>query len=291
MQMQKNTLERTNRVYITGTLSQIKDSREGEKDGVAWIAGTVIVTSGDNEIEVKYFSSAKTKDGRDNMRYANYLGVEKLLGQKVRVNGELSGRVWYNASQGQVINFNEVNASFFNQAKPNDEDSAQFEFGGFVVKPIYERYDKEQNLIHYEMEVGQANYSGETMHIVKFTVGKDNPNVVSAIERAYTKGTTIRILGDIRYEVHMDEVIEEVAFGDPIVKKFQSTFKNFFITSGKDPIIEDGLAYSADDIAKLESSYHNFVARLEEEAKATNEAGGSIVSNGPAHSSNHDRLL
>ena len=32
--------ERTNKVYVVGTLLRIEDVREGEKDGVKWIAGT-----------------------------------------------------------------------------------------------------------------------------------------------------------------------------------------------------------------------------------------------------------
>ena len=53
-------LEKTNKVYVIGTLTQVKDVRRGEKDNVPWIAGTAIVKSGSSEIEFKYYSSKPT---------------------------------------------------------------------------------------------------------------------------------------------------------------------------------------------------------------------------------------
>ena len=103
-------MERTNKIYVIGTLSQVKDTRSGEKDGIAWVAGTAVVTSGTNEIEFKYYSSEKTKAGKPNSRYTNYTGLEARVGERVKVNGELSGRLWFNEGQGQVINFNELSA-------------------------------------------------------------------------------------------------------------------------------------------------------------------------------------
>lgn len=284
-------MERTNKIFVVGTLLQVRDVRRGEKDGVKWIGGTAVVKSGDSEIEFKYFSSEKTKAGKDNSRYPNYDGLEDRVGERVRVNGEISGRLWYNDSQNQVINFNEATAGFFNSAKPSDQDTATFEFGGFVVKPLHERLNKDEELIAYEMEIGQANYNGDNMHIVRFTVDKDSKNIINAVETAYTKGTTVYINGSIVYEVVVEERTEDVAFGDPITKKFQSTRKSFLITGGKQPIIEDGIAYSAEDIAKLESAYKLYIADLEKKAKERNASSGGTGSNGPAVSDNTDRLL
>ena len=284
-------MERTNKIFVVGTLLQVRDVRRGEKDGVKWIGGTAVVKSGDSEIEFKYFSSEKTKAGKDNSRYPNYDGLEDRVGERVRVNGEISGRLWYNDSQNQVINFNEATAGFFNSAKPSDQDTATFEFGGFVVKPLHERLNKDEELIAYEMEIGQANYNGDNMHIVRFTVDKDSKNIINAVETAYTKGTTVYINGSIVYEVVVEERTEDVAFGDPITKKFQSTRKSFLITGGKQPIIEDGIAYSAEDIAKLESAYKLYIADLEKKAKERNTSSGGTGSNGPAVSDNTDRLL
>lgn len=284
-------MERTNKVYVIGTLSQVKDTRSGEKDGIAWIAGTAVVTSGNSEIEFKYYSSEKTKAGKANSRYANYTGLEARVGERVKVNGELSGRLWFNEGQGQVINFNELSAGFFNTPKPTEADVATFEFGGFVVKPLYERLNQKEELISYELELGQANYNKDNMQIVKFTVDKDSPDIVRAIESAYLKDATVIINGVIKYEVFVDTKVEEVAFGDPIVKTYQNTRKSFVITGGKQPVVEDGLVYTRDDIAKLQASYKTYVEGLELEAKNKADSGASAPKNGPAISDNTNRLL
>ena len=286
-------MDRTNKVYVIGTLLQVKDTRSGEKansDGknIPWIAGTAVVKSGDSEIEFKYYASAETQKGKANARYSNYSSLEEKVGDRVKVNGELSGRVWYNEGQAQIINFNEVSAGFFNAPKPTDEDTATFEFVGFVTKPIHERYDKEgEKLLAYEIELGQANYQQNNMQIVKFTVPVDSQRIYNAIAAAYHKDLTVSISGNIVYEVTIEEKTEEVAFGDPIVKKFQNTRKSFVITGGKQPIFDEGIAYSKADIAKLQSAYNEYLAQIEQEAKENK----TVINNEPAKDSNASRLL
>lgn len=284
-------MERTNKIYVIGNLAQVKDTRNGDKDGIPWVAGTAVVTSGDSEIEFKYYASAKTQKGTENSRFANYVTLSDRIGERVKVNGEINGRVWYNEGQGQVINFNELSAGFFNTPKPTEGDVATFEFSGFVTKPLYERYNKDEELIAYEMEIAQANYAGNNLQIIRFTVDKNNPQIVSAIESSYTKGTTVAINGEIRYEVTIEEKTEEVAFGDPIVKKYQNTRKSFIITGGKQPLIDEGIAYTPAQIAALQSTYNDYLAQVERDAKERNASGGSAIKPAPAAGNNQDRLL
>ena len=283
-------MERTNKIYVIGTLIQVKDVRTGDKDGVKWVAGTAVVKSTSNEFEFKYYAAEKTQKGKENSRFANYESLANRVGERVKVNGEVSGRLWFNDAQGQVINFNELSAGFFNTPKPSEVDVATFEFGGFVVKPLHERFNKDEELIAYEIEIAQANFNGDNMQIVRFSVDVDNPNA-SKIGAAYPKNTTVFISGVIRYEVVMEEKVEEVAFGDPIVKKYQNTRKSFVITAGKQPIIDDGLAYSPAQIATLQAAYTDYIAQLEKDAKSKSEAGESVVKKAPASSNNQDRLL
>ena len=286
-------MERTNKVYIVGTLKELKTNepgvqqRKGEKDGVPWIGGTAVIQSGENEIEVKYFALEKTQQGKENKRYPNYVTLPKALGQRVRINGELTGRVFYNETQGQLTPFNEITAGFFNSAKPDDVDVATFEYQGFVTKPLHERLNKDEQVIAYEIEIGQANYREDNMQVFKFTVEKDNSRIKNAIESAYHKNRTVLINGSINYEVVMEERVEEVDFGDPIVKKFQNTRKTFVITGGKQPIVEEGLAYTTEQINELQSAYQAFLADLEEQAKSSSTAAKAE----PAKTSNVNKLL
>ena len=282
-------MERTNKVFIVGTLKELPadKQRTGDKDGVAWIGGTAIVQSGDNEIEVKYFALEKTQDGRENKRYPNYVALPKMVGQRVKINGELTGRVFYNEGQGQLMPFNEITGGFFNSAKADDADVATFEYSGFVTKPLHERLNKDEQLIAYEIEIGQANYREDNMQVFKFTVDKDNARIKNAIENSYSKNTTVFITGQIRYEVVMEERTEEVDFGDPIVKTFQNTRKTFVITGGKQPIVEEGLAYTTEKINELQSAYQDFLTNLEEQAKDSS----TVAKSEPAKTSNVNKLL
>jgi len=264
--------ERMNKVYVIGTLIQIKDTREGVKtvDGkdIPWLAGTAVVHTETDDFEFKYYSSSKTAAGKDNSRYANYQTLEKRIDDRVKISGELSGRVWYNEGQAQIINFNELSAGFFNTPKPTEEDVATFEYSGFVVKTIHERMDKEgEELLAYEMEIGQANYQGDNMQIVKFTIDKGNMNIFNAISGAYFKGSTVQVSGAIHYVIVEEEKVETVMFGDPIVKKFSNTRKSFEITGGKAPITDEGVAYTEMGIGKLEASYNAYVLGVEKKAK------------------------
>lgn len=285
-------MERTNKIYVVGTLTQVKDTRSGDKDGIPWIAGTAVVAGADNnEFEFKFYAAEQTQSGKENSRFANYAGLEDRVGERVKVNGEIRGRVWYNVAQGQVINFNELSAGFFNTPKPTEEDTATFEYSGFVTKPLHERYNRDEELIGYEIEIGQANYRGDNMQIVRFFVDKSNPQNVSAIERSYAKGATVSINGEIHYEVTMEEKIEEVAFGDPIVKTYQNTRKFFEITGGKQPIIEDGMAYTPAQVAELQNAYNSYLEEAEKTARDRVDSGAASPSNQPAASNTQDRLL
>lgn len=283
-------MERTNKIYVIGTLIANRDVRTGVKDGKKWIAGTAVIKSGDSEIELKYFSTDKTKDGAPNKRFANYESLDSKIDTRIRANGELAGRVFYNAAQGQIINFNEVSGGFFNEARPTDEDVATFEFGGYVIKPLHERLNKEEKLIAYEIELGQANYNGDGMQIVKFTIDKDSPKIINAIQNSYSKGTTVQINGSINYIVSILEKTEEVAFGEPIVKSFSSVLKTFLIAGGKQPIIDE-TAYTALQINKLEAAYRDFLTEVEREAKTRSDSGADAPGNAPSGSSTPDSLL
>lgn len=282
-------MERTNKIYIVGTLLDLPADklRRGSKDGNDWISGLAIVKSGDSEIEVKFFSLANTKDNKPNKRYANYLTLENLVGKRVKINGDLSGRVFYNEGQGQITAFNEINAGFFNIAGPEDKDTATFEYSGFVTKPLHDRLNKDEKVVAHEIEIAQANYNQDNMQIFRFMVRPDDTKIRQAVEASYEKNTTVFITGVIEYEVSFETKTEEVDFGDPTEKVYRNVLKKFIITGGKQPITQEGLAYTVEDIRKLESSYQEYLTFVEEQAKSS----ATAVKSEPAKTNNTDRLL
>lgn len=275
-------MERTNKVYIVGTLKEV-EQRLGEKDGRNYVGGKVVIETRDSMIEMKYFSFEMTEKGI-NKRYQNYRDLETLKGRRVKATGEISGRAFWQASQGQLIEFNELSLSFMNVAKDTDPAVATFEYSGWVSTPLNERMDKEgKALLAYEIELAQANYNGDNMQKIKFTVDPKASKIVAAINQYYHKNSTVAVQGEIHYIPQTETRTEEVAFGDPIVKTFTSVHKRFLITAGKSPILDD-LAYSAEQISNLEGSYKSYLETVEREAKSEVESGRSVSNPTPPKS-------
>ena len=174
--------------------------------GKNYIAGSFKVeVTPENIIEHKFFSFETTNDGKPNTRYKNFADLASFEGRRVRISGEINSRAFYNSREGQVIHFNEINSGFVNLAKETDANVATFEFSGYVIKPLHERMNKNEELVAYEIEVGQADYSGENLRTVRFTVDKDNSRMVNSVQTHYGKNTTISINGEINYIVTVVE--------------------------------------------------------------------------------------
>jgi hypothetical protein len=276
-------MENLNKIYVVGTLTEV-ELRKGEKDGKAYVGASVVVTVNGQPIELKFFSNQLKKDNTANKKYQNILDLEGMKGRRVTVNGELGNRGFYQASAGQVITFNELSGGFVNLAKDTVADTATFEYAGYVVRPLHERLDKEEKLIAYEMEIGQADYTGENLRVVRFTVGKESTKIIAAIQGSYAKGATVSINGEIHYQVNEVEKREEVAFGEAIVKKFTNVIKTFVITGGK-PVIVSEEAYTPAQISALEAAYSEYLLSLEKEAKTQAQSGQVAVTPAPAKSS------
>jgi hypothetical protein len=282
-------MENLNKVFVIGTLVEV-NTRKDEKDGKNYIGGSFVVESEGNLIEFKLFSYQLTKEGKPNKKYTNYENLQNLIGSRVRVPGEISGRALYNESKAQVIPFAELNAGFVNLAKDTEQDTRTFEFSGFVTETLHERENQEGDLLYYEMSIGQANYSGENLNVVKFRVDKDSAKMVSVISDIYVANSTVSINGLISYVPHTETVKTEVAFGEAIVKTFNSVRKSFIITGGKEPISGE-TAYTDQQIEKLQEAYQNYLLDVEKKSKEETLSGKTVVTPKPAQTNKIGGLL
>ena len=87
--------------------------------------------------------------------------------------------------------------------------------------------------------------------------------------------------------VNVVEKTTEVAFGDPIVKKYNNVDRKFVITSGSEVITGEG-EYTADVIDRLVAAYK--AEGKEIQSKASNAATDSSVSNAPKPRSKNSSL-
>lgn len=276
---------KVNKVYVVGTVQEVNTNIRTSNDGRDYINGKVVVKTVVNDveslIEMKVLAFAKTKSGDDNKVYQSYTKLDGYLGKRVKISGEFREGSMINQTSGGVNHFNEIYLKFVNPAKVDDMDCATFEYSGFVVKGLYERKDKEDALLGYRIEVGQANYNDTSMQVIRFDVHKDDLNIANVIESNYLVGSTVSFNGNITYISRKETKTEEVAFGDPVVKTFVVSDKTFRITGGNEPYgDEDPATYTQAEIKKFVEAYK--AADAERIARASTAEEESATPQGQA---------
>lgn len=280
-----STRTKVNKVYVVGTVQEVNTNIRTSNDGRDYINGKIIVKTVINDveslIEMKVLAFAKTKSGDDNRVYQSYTKLDGYLGKRVKISGEFREGSMINQTSGGVNHFNEIYLKFVNPAKVDDMDCATFEYSGFVVKGLYERKDKEDTLLGYRIEVGQANYNDTSMQVIRFDVHKDDLNIANVIESNYLVGSTVSFNGNITYISRKETKTEEVAFGDPVVKTFVVSDKTFRITGGNEPYgDEDPATYTQAEIKKFVEAYK--AADADRIARASTAEEESVAPQGQA---------
>lgn len=268
-----------NKVYVVGTLEEVKTQLRTSDSGKNYINGSIVIKTNikgeDSLVELKVLAFERKQDGTANKQYEAYKNLESKLHRKVRVSGRLQEGAMINGN-GDIIHFNEVYASFVNDAKAEDVECSTFEYSGFVVKPLYEVRNKEDEVVGYRIEVAQANYNDTAMMVLKFDVHKDDITIAQAIEANYETGKTVKFNGVLIYNTTTEKKVEEVAFGEPVVKDITKSIKLYRITGGDEPFEEDGAdTYTHDEIAKYVADYKAADKERLEKAKESAEPANS----------------
>lgn len=263
-------LNTKNNVYLVGELVEVKDFKEGNYDGKNYVATTIVVKSIVDGVELlteaRSFTNELKKDGTTNKNYSTMKNISTLLNKRVVVSGaQLRGERFWSPRTNQLANSVKISFNIIRTASQKDEDKATFDFGGFVTRPLQEVVDENNNVKYYQITLGQANYSETNMFEVAFTVDASNVAAARAIENMYTAGSTVEVSGNYRTIVTTIEKVTEVAFGDPVVKKFNSVDRKLVITSGSEPITGEG-EYTEEAITKLIAAYNAEGKQIQEKA-------------------------
>lgn len=282
-------LERTNRVYVVGELVEIKDYKKGVyNNDKEYIATTVVIKSivdgKELLIEGRSFVNKLKKDGTVSKNYTALEGLNDMLNRRVVLtNAEIEGDRFWSDRTNQLVNSTRINFNTIKLAS-KENDIATFEFGGFVTRPLQEIVDENGNVKYYQITFGQANYKEDNMFEAIFTVEADNINAARAIEQIYEAGVTAVISGNYRSIITCVEKTTDVAFGDPIVKKYYNSDRKFIITSGGEAITgaENG-EYTEEVIAKLVAAYNESGKQIQEKAlsKTTSSTDSKTVAPKP----------
>lgn len=272
-------LEKTNSVYIIGTLVEVKKHQTGvfTKEGkeVPYVSTTIIVkcdiNGQENLIQLENFTSSLKKDGTVNKNYNTILNIKDLLNERVVISGaSLAGNRFWSPRTEQLVAATKINFNLINKATSvQTEDKAEFKFGGFVLRELAEKIDAEGNLEYYTITIAQANYGENDMMEVQFTLPKDNIAAVNAIQSRYEQGTTVLINGNCQTIVSTHSTTEETMFGEAQTRVSVRSDKKFIITGGKEPIVGEG-EYTVDAIKALNAAYVKSGEKIKQDSLGSN---------------------
>lgn len=267
-----------NRIHVVGTIEEVELKRDVARNDKNYIGGNIVIKSqlgeGDSAREqlttIHLFAFQKTKDGKDNSFYKTYDELEDRIGERVAVDGELEENRFYSDRNNTLISQVRNRGKFINPAKREEEDEATFTFGGYVVKGLTEKLNKDNELIHYEIVLGQADYSGEKPIYITFALDPEREKAVNFIQNNYEVGETVKINGDIEIVHEKVEYTEENAFGEDNTRVFDNYFRSYKITGGSEPLEKN--AYPEDYIIELGQTYKKIGKNLQEDSSGDGES-------------------
>jgi hypothetical protein len=287
MEENKMSLINKNSVYLVGELVEVKDFREGTHSGDKnFVSATVVIKSivdGQELLtEARTFCNELKADGNQNKNYATIKNINSWLGKRVVISGgSLKGERFWSPRTSQLVNAVRTNFNLIRLASANDkEDKATFEFGGFVTRPLQEVLDENNNVKYYQITLGQATYKEDNMFECTFTVTADNIAAARAIEDKYVAGATVEISGVCQTIVTVIEKETEVAFGAPVVKKYNNVDKKFVILGGSEVISGEG-EYTDDVIERLVAAYNAEGKDIQAKASSNEKANTNVSSSQP----------
>lgn len=276
-----------NKVTVKGTLAEVNTEVKTASDGRKYIGGKIVVRvvqdGVENLIDMKIFAFEMTKTNTVSKLFTAYTKLEGLLNKRVAVEGEFREDKMVDQSSGSIRAFNTISAKFINELRGDEPDCATFEFNGFVVKELYERRNKEDELYGYRIEVGQSNYNDTMLQVLRFDVDKNDVNIATAIQANYLTGMTVTFYGTLSQITRTETKVEETAFGDPVSKTKVYTDRAYRIKSGNQPLDEgDPNAYTMDEINSFIEAYKKDNETRIEKAKNGGEEAAPAASTSPA---------
>lgn len=256
--MADNKLLATNEIKIVGRLisADVKKGFDKSNRSYASVNATIQSEIGGktNVFEVNFYSQEMTKDNKVSQLYTNYVKLPELIGKKVEVSGSLRENRYWSTSLGQIVSSQQLTGRFVKGIVETTADEATYKLGGFVVKTMVEKKNKAGEVYRYDLALGQSNYSGTSMNMYTLHVDPTQTEIVRGVQN-YEAGMTVVLNGNLMFTQEQVTVTDENSgFGQPMVKTYTNSQKNFYITGGSNPITDE-TRYPQEQIMALVEAY------------------------------------
>lgn len=274
-------LSRENTVLVIGTLESnnlVKDVSSNPKVG-PYIRGNMIIKVTSPKvmsIPITYFASVNTQEGKPRKLYGQ---LESLRNnQRISITAHIQDNKFWDTSRGQLVKTKRLTLDYINAIKAEENDKAEFIFSGFVAETLKEVHDKDENLTSYTIKLAQSDYKQTRAEVIGFVVDPNDVRAVNFIAREYTGGKTVKVSGQLDYDVKTETRTEEVDFGQPVVKTYQRTISNLVITGGV--AVTEGVYEQQDRDLLLNGDAAND-KQVEADAKGKEKSGAAVSTNKP----------
>ncbi len=265
-------MEQTNSITIVGRLVDCGLKTDRRKDnGQGYISGNVIVRSvlggATKEFEIAFYANELNQSKQPNKLYISYSKLGELVGKKVEITGDLRENRYWSANAKQLVSAQQLNGHFVRGVSETTEDTARFEIGGFVVSPLTEKKGKDGNIYRYDIQIGQANYSGNMMTLFTLHVRPTDREIINGLQKTYNVGDTVLLNGEIDHTVTTVTKTSDVGFGSGAVRTFTNRTRQYWILGGSPVITDSEKKYADTYIKDLISAYKSRDVELASKAE------------------------
>lgn len=206
------TTQSENQVALEGTLVEITNVRESEKNNNKYIGGTVVIEVTQkvgtevetSEIPVSFFASQYKKDGGNNPAWDNIQSLFAMNRKstnpenpdRVRfTSGQITENAYVNKNNGQIVSYWQVRNTFFNKGASGSDDQAAFK-AKIVVHSIEDEFDRESNPTGRLKVRGLIVAYGSKIEVVDFIV--EDKEAINHIRTYWNPKDTVQVAGYVR---------------------------------------------------------------------------------------------
>lgn len=265
-----------NRVDVIGKVSSINIIQDSNERIGEYIRGDIVIESTVSgvtmNIPMQFFAKPLTNSGAPRKLYKQLLELQN--GERISITGSLQDNRFWSEQSGQIIQAKRLNISFINPVKATDADKATFSYSGFVVSELQEITNKDDTT-QWQIKIGQENYQKTLAEVITFNVDPQNTQAINYIAANYKVGNTVKLVGELNYDVVTETREEPTEFGAPVTRTFQRNISELIIQSG---VTVDTGIYDDERIKELIAGTKSLDAQLQEDAK-NKEVSGKSVSN------------
>lgn len=274
------------KVILKGKLVEnTLEEKIGPNTGQPYIAGELVIQTGkDNLVKVNMYTNKFKKKGGESKLFKTFRSVMNNYKSVADVGEEEADHVEFTSANldpspflsndGKIIENYRIKGAFPNRISGDYDPKAQFE-AEVIVDSIFDEIDSKT-----EMETGakiiKAYFVGWGNKVVELEFVVENPKGISYVESQYKKGDTVKLVGELINEEVTVTSVEEMGFGEDVVRENTRTKRKLLVTRGSTPYA-NGQEYAIEEVMEA-IKIRNINLKSETSKKKTQSAPKATTS-------------